>query len=480
MIRAASSRSLNMKRIFTACLLLIAGTVSGQQPLQIPAGKLKEDHEILITALKELHPGIYRYQMPEQFAQLETKIRNRLTKSMTAEAYYRLTMPLIAGLHCGHTKWHRKDRPDDRYPFQQDDLFPLQLYFREGHAYVLRTYRETALLTPGTEITSINGKKIPDIIAQLRKYITIDGAVRSALYSELNQSFNGYYASFVETAPVYVIGYSRAGKNGKTQLAKVSMAEIRSVMERYQQEPRPAMELTIPRPGTAVLRIDRFYPGEGDPDYYKFIDSAFLSIREKGISKLIIDLRNNEGGVEEYGGYLYSYLATGPFVYYKKIKVARNTESSIKKYAGFPPGYEQALALIREENGEFIWPVQEYLAEKTPRLNAFAGKVMVLTNGFSFSVTAEFAAIAKTYNRATFIGEETGGSYEGDNSGVFAIVNLPNSGLSVSIPLMAFYMNTSAAHPRSAGIQPDVKVVAKIADVIAGRDVVMEKALEKE
>lgn len=478
MIRAASSRNLNMKRIFIACLLVVAGTVYGQQPLLISAEKLKEDHEILVTALKELHPGIYRYQTSAQFAQQETEIRNRLTRPMPAEAYYRLVMPLIAGLHCGHTKWHKKDQPDDRYPFRQDDLFPLQLYFRDGHAYVVRSYRETELLTPGTEITSVNGKKITDIIAQLRRFITIDGTVKSALYSELNQSFNGYYASFIETAPVYKIVYSRAGKTGKTQLAKVSMDEIRSAMEKHQPVPRTAMELTVPKQGTAVLRIDRFYPGEGDPDYYKFIDSAFLAIRDRGISKLIIDLRNNEGGVEEYGGYLYSYLAKGPFNYYKKIRVARNTESSVKKYAWFPPGYEQALSLIREQDGEFIWPMQEYLAEKSPKPNAFNGKVVVLTNGFSFSVTAEFAAVAKTYNRVTFIGEETGGAYEGDNSGVFSIVNLPNSGLSVSIPLMAFYMNTAAKYPQSAGILPDVKIVAKIEDVIAGRDVVMEKALE--
>lgn len=307
----------------------------------------------------------------------------------------------------------------------------------------------------------------------------MDGTVGSALYAELNQSFNGYYATFIETSPVYEIGYSRMGKTGKTHLRKVSIDEIRFVMNSRKPVVRPAMELTIPKEGTAVLRIDRFYPGEGDPDYYKFIDSAFLAMRDKGVAKLIIDLRNNEGGVEEYGGYLYSYLSRGPFNYYKKIKVARNTESSVKKYAGFPPGYEQALPMIKEVDGEFLWPMQEYLAEKPAKPNAFGGKVFVLTNGFSFSVTAEFAAVAKTYNRVTFIGEETGGAYEGDNSGVFAIVNLPNSGLSVSIPLMSFYMNTTAGYSRSAGIVPDIKVIATIDDMIAGRDVVMERAMKE-
>jgi len=466
-----------MKRFFIACISLIAGTVSGQQLPSISAEKLQEDHRVLVTALEELHPGIYRYQTPGQFRQQEMQIRNRLAKPMSAEAYYRLVMPMIAGLHCGHTKWHRKDQPDDRYPFQQDNLFPLQLYFRDNRAFVVNNLQEAGNLQPGAEILSINGKKINSIIEQLHKYITIDGTVRSALYSELNQSFNGYYASFIENTPFYEIGYLQKGKKLKVRLPKVSLNEIRAIMEKNKSKARAAMELTLPEKGTAVLRIDRFYPGEGDPDYYKFIDSAFLAIREKGTSKLIIDLRNNEGGVEEYGGYLYSYLATGPFSYYKKIRVARNTEPSIKRYAGFPPGYEQALPLISEKDGEFLWPMQEYLSEQQAKQNAFSGKVLVLTNGFSFSVTAEFAAVAKTYGRATFIGEETGGAYEGDNSGVFAIVNLPNSGLSVSIPLMAFYMNTNATNPGPAGILPDIKVVATIDDIIAGKDVVMERAM---
>lgn len=448
-----------------------------QQEALIPVEKLRQDHQVLVTALKELHPGIYRYQSEATFNQHQQLISSRIAKPMTAEAFYRLEMPLIAALHCGHTKWHRKDQPDNRYPFRENDLFPLQLYFADNRAFVVRSYLPQEAIKPGTEITHINGNSIPVIIEQLRRYITIDGNVQSSLYAELNQSFNGYYASFIDSRTSYEIGYGKGGKRTTLKLPKVSLADIRRVTEEHKPAARPSMELTLPKKDIAILRIDRFYPGEGDPDFYKFIDSAFLAIKKNAVSTLIIDLRNNEGGVEEYGGYLYSYLATAPFHYYKKIRVARNTASSVKQYTWFPQGYEQALPMIRQKDGEYLWPMQEYLAEKPAKENAFGGKVLILINGSSFSVTAEFAAVAKTYDRALFIGEETGGAYEGDNSGVFAIVNLSNSGLAVSVPLMSFYMHTSNANPAASGILPGLKVVASVDDIIAGKDVVMEKAM---
>ncbi|RYG27384.1 MAG: hypothetical protein EOO01_41445 [Chitinophagaceae bacterium] len=210
-----------------------------------------------------------------------------------------------------------------------------------------------------------------------------------------------------------------------------------------------------------------------------FIDSAFLAIKNAGAKTLVIDLRNNEGGVEEYGGYLYAYLARQPFVYYRKVTVANNKEPTVKQYAFLPPGYEQALPHVQEKNGEFLWPLQEYLSEHLPKANAFNHKVYILTNGFSFSVTAEFASTVRTTKRAIFIGEETGGAYEGNNSGVFASVTLPNTKLTAGIPLMGFYMNTDDRTKKDRGIQPDITLVATVQDLLKGRDVVLEKAIEE-
>ena len=469
-----------MKKYLVSFLLsVVAKCAFCQQPTVFTPAQLLEDHQVLISALQELHPGLYRYLSKQEFDRLDKQLRLKLNKPMTEESYYRLVMPLIAQLKCGHTKWHRKDRPDDRYAFRQDDLFPLKLYFAGGRAYVLKNYHAKDMLAAGTEIISINGRKIPDLMRQLHKVITIDGNVQSTLYAELNQSFNGYYASFIETAPVYTVAFKEGSGKKQVKLPKVSLEIIRDSEAREKENSRPPLEISMPKAGTAVLRIDRFYTNKTERDFYAFIDSAFLAIKQASINALIIDLRNNEGGKEEYGGYLYSYLASKPFVYYRKITVASNKTPSVRQYAQFFPGYEQALTHVQEKDGEYLWPMQEYLAQKTPKPNAFNGKVYILTNGFSFSVTAEFASTAKTEKRAIFIGEETGGAYQGNNSGVFAQVVLPNTKLMTGIPLLGFYMNIDSSLQKDRGIQPDILKIPTVQDMLMGRDIVMENALEE-
>jgi C-terminal processing protease CtpA/Prc len=468
-----------MKKTFWGFTLLFFTSMGfSQQAPVFSVDQLLEDHKILVTALKELHPGIYRYQTKSEFDNHEQQLRAAINQPMTEEEYYKLVMPFIARLKCGHTKWHRKDRPDDRFPFRQNELFPLKLFFKDNRAWVLRNYQQRDTLAAGVEIASINGQKIPKIISQLRDFITMDGNVQSALYQELNQSFNGYYASFIGTAPAYTISYKTGKKERRSTLQAVSLEAVKQKEITGERPARTAFALSMPKSSVAVLRIDRFYSNPGEQDYYRFIDSAFQQINAVGAGNLVIDLRGNEGGVEEYGGYLFSWIAAKPFTYYKKILVASNKESSVKKYGWFPPGLDQAFGLIKEKDGEYYWPMQEYLAQKEPKEKAFAGKVFILTDGFSFSVTSEFASAAKTAGRAVFIGEETGGAYGGDNSGVFASITLPNTRLTAGIPLMAFYMGSEGNNPSDRGIMADKVVSPKIDDVLANRDVVMEKALE--
>ena len=57
-------------------------------------------------------------------------------------------------------------------------------------------------------------------------------------------------------------------------------------------------------------------------DHHKFekiIDKAFIDINKKGVQNLIIDVRNNGGGSDILGRYLFNYLANEPAVYFDSI-----------------------------------------------------------------------------------------------------------------------------------------------------------------
>ena len=76
---------------------------------------------------------------------------------------------------------------------------------------------------------------------------------------------------------------------------------------------------------------------------------------------------------------------------------------------------------------------------------------------------------------ATLVGEPTGGNQRGLNGGQLAWLTLPNSGIAVDIPLVA----TVYAGAPDAPITPDVRIEARIADAIAGRDAPLQYALRR-
>jgi C-terminal processing protease CtpA/Prc len=163
-----------------------------------------------------------------------------------------------------------------------------------------------------------------------------------------------------------------------------------------------------------------------------------------------MDLRKNGGGNDDNGELLYSYLARRPFRYYDR---------------------QQTTKEIYAED------THPNLRMQYPDSAAYRGKVYFLIDGRSFSVTAEFAAIAKSNNRGIFIGEETGGGYYGDISGDDVTVELPHSGMACRIPEVKYTLSVKKVAYPDRGVIPDYAVDASIEDFVDGSDSQLAKAL---
>ena len=79
--------------------------------------------------------------------------------------------------------------------------------------------------------------------------------------------------------------------------------------------------------------------------------------------------------------------------------------------------------------------------------------------------------------RATFIGEETGGGYEGNTSGLNASIVLPNSRLRLRIMMYDYWNAVKPPATPGRGTMPDHREVRRVADVLRGADPAMERAL---
>jgi C-terminal processing protease CtpA/Prc len=98
-----------------------------------------------------------------------------------------------------------------------------------------------------------------------------------------------------------------------------------------------------------------------------------------------------------------------------------------------------------------------------PKNNHYQGKLYVLINGASFSASSILSSNLKGSGRAIFVGEETGGTYNGTVAGFRPIVALPNSKLRLQHGLMLIQPHYSTA-TKGRGILPDAEVKPTLSD----------------
>jgi C-terminal processing protease CtpA/Prc len=221
-----------------------------------------------------------------------------------------------------------------------------------------------------------------------------------------------------------------------------------------------------------VLTIRQFGGNAGG----RFFDDAFDQIRRQGSGSLIIDVRDNSGGADELGKKLLSFLVDQPFEYYDDL-VLNAREFSFSRYVEGGGGVIPESMLERRADGKFHNIQHPNLGLQQPSQPYFAGQVLALMNGGSFSTTCEFLSHLHSRKRAVFIGEEAAGGYYGNTSGRMPTVILPNSKVAVRVPLQTYYLAVQGGDPRRS-ILPDVEVKPKIQDLLDGDDPITAKALE--
>jgi C-terminal processing protease CtpA/Prc len=233
----------------------------------------------------------------------------------------------------------------------------------------------------------------------------------------------------------------------------------------------------LAEPDVAQIRIRGF----GGQDYPQWIENTFKSLREKGTKALILDLRGNGGGADMYGAMLVSYLTDKPFRYFDHIKV-KTISPSFKEHSDWRADREGQLREGMEPNpaGGYLVTAKGHpgVAEQQPGKYPFLGKVFVLIDGGTFSTAADFCAVAHHLKRATFIGEETGGGYYGNNSGVQTILTLPNSKARIRAPMFEYWNAVPGYDGKRRGTRPDYTVETKAANLLRGVDEQLDLALK--
>ncbi|AMQ01670.1 hypothetical protein AY601_4849 [Pedobacter cryoconitis] len=385
---------------------------------------------------------------------------NTIQPGTTDFEFYKLLKKILSTIKDGHL-YCSLPPTLQKYRKEKARFFPLRLYFTEYHTY--QANLGNAQIPAGSEILTINNQSIELIRKNVMEYIVSDGNIQTKKLKILNDFFYFYYYLSQGEQSLYAIKI-KTPDGAIKQIKITGKPEKELVGDENENKPAKHLQLAIKDNNTAILTLKSFEKSQLEKtgeNFPEFLKKSFATLHQKGIKKLIIDLRGNTGGRDTYGPLLYSYLTQQPFQYYKRLTAATTDlpydefKSSISSYNNLN---KEMLLKTSPHNYQLKNTAHPNLQHTHPQPNNYKGKLWLLIDGLSFSTTAEFCAIVSSNNRGKFIGEETGGTYEGNTSGVQIESTLPHSKIQISFGTIKYDMAVKPAKKKARGIIPQYKI----------------------
>jgi len=464
--------------------LILCTLALGQTPVANPLltpDQMKADLRIAHEIFDADDAGMYRYVSKDQLDLVWNKAEAQLNRPMNAFGFYRVLLPAVAAQKCGHSGIQLpKPLADDL--LANRPLLPLFVKVLPSGAFVYRDLSKPGSPNDGARIQSINGVDIKKIVGTMMHSVCMDGDSTDGRRAKISgQQFCAYLVTLLGmSAPYQVEMRLDTGKSTTVSYDGLVMPEIakQSILKNLvpDSDADPAWFKLTENGTVGVLRVTQFNDSEGHDPVRKVFESAFNALKDNHSKSLIIDVRDNGGGEDLLGQILLSYLETKPFKYYDHL-LLNGTYRKSSTYTGDfsppPPGL-----VSRQPDGAYEVTGHPNWGIKDPRQPHFGGKVFILANGNSFSTTCEFLSHIKSERLATIIGEDTGGNYYGNTSGFTTSVTLPNTKMRIRVPGLAYWITVDHRFPPASPIHPDIRLQSTIQDLVVGRDVQMDKALD--
>ena len=457
--------------------------------------QMAEDVAIMRHVLEENQVGLNWFMSASDYARSIRSIEQRTRRPMQARDFHLLLLPLIAGLHHGHSTLERPVAPGGyrlRQLDQAGQYFPFEVRPIKGRLFILSDLSAEQRIGSGAEIRSINGISAARLLTRMEAMLSADGNNRTFKLYQLGEGwrFPDLLDLIAGPATRYRIALRRSGAN-QTQMVEVGARSPQQIAQAFaklrgtsiDQFP-PAIEYRALGKGAALLGVHSFYEGllpKGSAGFDAEYSKAFAQIAASKVDHLIIDVRGNEGGNVEVAALLYAFIADRPFAFAGRSFIAIPSLSMIARVEN-PSDANRAFAatpmmFVDRDRDGVVRLKPEFDEDRTrlfkPRANAFTGRLTILTDGGSFSATNDFLDLVARFHRregrqVRFVGEQNGGTNFKYSSGAQIRVRLPNNRELLAMPTIAAPTHFGTARPPV--IVPDRIVVPTIAERIAGID----------
>ncbi|PWH82051.1 peptidase S41 [Algibacter marinivivus] len=491
---------------------------------------LQEDVDKLYSQLKKHHPKLYQYTAKETLDFKFDSLKKSISQPLDSRSFYKKLAPVVAEVKQGHvsvgsvSKWFTK-RERKALKKKKFEFYDLDFEYLEGKLWV-KDYRGKDSTLVGKEVVNINDEPASKLVETYKTRFASDGYNKTLHDRFISKGFSVFYyrdkgyldslkMTFKSKDSLFSKIFRRIEKDEKKEkndkvidtvslekakpkkLTKEEKQAIKLAKKKRKKDNRKFGYLGKRKQYTrnfsfkgkdstvAYMKIRSFSNGP----YKKFYKESFEKIESAKTEHFILDLRDNGGGRISEIDYLYSYLTDKDYQFIAESEVktrtpflksfmSNTTPNSIKVAGGllFPIVATHNLLKTRKRDGKIYYKFNKHNKVKKPNKLNYKGKMYVLINGNSFSASSLLSTHLKANKRATFVGEETGGAYNGTVAGIYKSYQLPTSKVKVRMGLMqieAPYKQT----PDGYGIKPDVEVLQNVKDSQSDFDTELEWVL---
>lgn len=481
--------------------------------------QMKHDVDYTYKKLQQLHPNLYGYIDKSTLDYKFDSLKTTLTSPLKPLGFYKKLSPLVAAVRQGHsliyapTKQFTKTETKALSKKGAGPISQFDLDLVNDKLYVIKNKSQNKSIQPGSEIVTIDAIKPSDLIAEHEQYFSSDGYNTTYKKVVANRKFAAYFTTekgiqdsiqyqfkYKDTTKSVTIRRKEADKPKKDSL-KLKTQTVHKIITQVQKDSLKAIkrkkringynkvgqnynrnfDFIIKDSSVALMKI-RAFSNKGYKTFYK---ESFKKLKDQQTKILILDLRYNGGGRLSEIVELYSYVADSSFVFLDKSEVvsrasllrgayfeSNSLPEKIVKVLFAPVAYAYGLIAVRKDtNGNYY--TQSYTKPEKVKPTHFSGKMYVLINGGSFSASSIISSNLKGSKRATFVGQETGGAYNGTVAGFMPEIKLPNSQLKVRIGILNIvphYKTPLQGH----GIYPDYEIIPNLSDKIEAKDPELE------
>ncbi|WP_246041140.1 S41 family peptidase [Flavivirga rizhaonensis] len=484
---------------------------------------LHEDIDKVYSQLKRHHPKLYQYTSKEVLDFKFDSLKRTIITPINSREFYKKLAPVISQVKQGHislssaNKWYTKKERKQLLK-KKFEFYALDFEYLENKLWVKNTRGKDSTMV-GSEVVKIEEDLVSDLIDLYKTRFSSDGYNTTLHNRYVGRHFSNFYykdkgfvdslrVTFKKKDSLFIKTFRRLKKKEKPKKQDSTKTKKRIKLT---SEEKKANRLASKKKrkfnrkhgfikknkeytrnfgfvkkakDVAYMKLRSFTNGS----YKKFYKESFAKLDSAKTKYLILDLRDNGGGRIAEIDYLYSYLTKDKYKFiedsevnsrvpFLKFLMSNTTPNSLKILSGIvsPIIIVQNLIRTRKQDGKLYYRFRQTKV-RTPRPLHFAGHIYVLINGNSFSASSLISTHLKATKRATFVGEETGGAYNGTVAGIYKIYELPNTKLKIRMGMMQVEA-PQKQNPDGYGVKPDIEILPTVNDRNLKRDSELEWVL---